>query len=187
MNDTCFKCPSLLRIAKACPATDSLASSWARAGVEAVNVVASLLSGSLAFIFFGTLLTRLRSARLLLLSAACFMAHISALGIKFLLRGHRPLGSCSESFGMPSNHAAVSVATAVIWTKMSCRYKLVCWVMAVLACFSRWWLNYHSPTQVVVGGLLGLAVGLFTTKLSHFAKEVAEVFQTQSQMEVWES
>ncbi|GIL93021.1 hypothetical protein Vretimale_15453 [Volvox reticuliferus] len=102
-----------------------------------------------------------------------------ARGLKHGLRHPRPTATCAkldlcDSYGMPSSHTQ-SIAFAFMlhlllhlrgWGGKSLGTRLIgaCEVVglgvaALLTASSRVYLGYHSIDQVVVGGLLGVAIG----------------------------
>jgi membrane-associated phospholipid phosphatase len=68
----------------------------------------------------------------------------------------RPVGSASTAFGLPSGHAQISV----VWIFVGIAIKkwwgwVLSFVLIIMIGLSRIYLGAHSPTQVVVGWILG--------------------------------
>lgn len=80
----------------------------------------------------------------------------------------------SASFSFPSGHATIAFAAAYI---LSCNHKKLKWfyyLLALLISYSRIYLGKHYPSDVIVGAMLGLLVGLISKKIanSSFAKKL---------------
>lgn len=72
---------------------------------------------------------------------------------------------CPKSFSMPSGHATSSFACAVPLWYLTREYSAAAWrlypvALAAMIAFSRLYLGVHYPTDVLVGGMLGSAIGL---------------------------
>ena len=93
------------------------------------------------------------------------------------IEGIRLILPCPKSFSMPSGHAISSFAFAVPLFYLTRKYIAPIWrlyplVLASLIAFSRIYLGVHYPTDVLVGGILGIVIGtvlsllyeLFTTE-----------------------
>jgi len=91
--------------------------------------------------------------------------------LKHLLQQIRPDGSCITSCGMPSGHAIMAIGVAtVLLCELFSRDAITGIGKALPATFvllilfpvpwSRVWLNDHSVPQVLVGSLVGMAVGV---------------------------
>jgi undecaprenyl-diphosphatase len=82
-----------------------------------------------------------------------FVAHadITAVG--------RPSGGSA----MPSGHAATAIAGAYALSLLWPGGRLLAWAVAALVLFSRMYLGVHYPTDLLVGGLAGLACAYFAT------------------------
>jgi len=65
----------------------------------------------------------------------------------------------------PSGHAAVSFACAYVIYHFNKRWGIVAYVLAGLIAFSRLYLFFHFPTDVLGGIVIGLAVGAFAVWL----------------------
>jgi undecaprenyl-diphosphatase len=62
---------------------------------------------------------------------------------------------------LPSGHAANAIAAAYTLTRLAPEGRAIFWMLAGLVAFSRVYLGVHYPTDIVAGGLLGLAVAWF--------------------------
>ena len=71
-------------------------------------------------------------------------------------------GTGGKNKSFPSNHAANSVAMAVIFSYLFKRLRIVFWVFAGIIMFSRVYIGVHYPSDVFAGALLGgiLAYGI---------------------------
>ncbi len=82
------------------------------------------------------------------------------------LEGVHLLVGCSNSFSMPSNHAANAFAFVTpffITFKDRMRYALV--VVAFFVGLSRVYVGVHYPSDVIVGGVIGVALAIFVSVL----------------------
>jgi len=62
-------------------------------------------------------------------------------------------------WSMPSNHAANIFALAVVLSYFYDRIKIPLFILASLIALSRVYVGVHYPSDVIVGGLLGYAIG----------------------------
>ena len=74
------------------------------------------------------------------------------------LKGLPPLGGAPSSLSFPSAHSTSSFAVALAMTRVDPRAK-VAFIPAVAMAAGRPYLGMHYPSDVVVGVLLGLALG----------------------------
>lgn len=73
------------------------------------------------------------------------------------------VGRASGGSAMPSGHAATAVAGAYALSLLWPGGRLLAWAVAGLVLFSRLYLGVHYPTDLLVGGLAGLACAYFAT------------------------
>lgn len=107
---------------------------------------------------------------LVLAFASLLIADLSANTIKNSIQRIRPcnalegvhlLVGCSNSFSMPSNHAANAFAFVTpffIMFKDRMRYALV--VVAFFVALSRVYVGVHYPFDIIVGGMIGTVVAI---------------------------
>ena len=63
-------------------------------------------------------------------------------------------------YSMPSGHASRSFASAVFLHPFMGRFKIFMWGLMLFVGFSRLFVGVHYPSDVLVGALVGCAVGL---------------------------
>ncbi|KAL4115218.1 hypothetical protein PRIC2_013384 [Phytophthora ramorum] len=92
--------------------------------------------------------------------------------LKKFINQPRPEGAYMTGPGMPSAHSQfmgffAAYVVVYTWKRMNSRRRLEQWftifsviTMAVLTCYSRIHLNYHSTDQVVVGAVFGVLTGV---------------------------
>jgi undecaprenyl-diphosphatase len=101
--------------------------------------------------------------------AACAALGPAAIGLNYavklvarrprpVLEGLPPLGGAPSSLSFPSAHSTSSFAVALAMTRVDPRAK-VAFIPAVAMAAGRPYLGMHYPSDVVVGVLLGLALG----------------------------
>jgi membrane-associated phospholipid phosphatase len=87
------------------------------------------------------------------------------------------LAGCGGIFGMPSSHAANHFGLATFWftvIKSTVNQKwfwLLVW--AFIICYAQVYVGVHFPGDVIVGALLGVAVGSLTSWL--FVKRMVQI------------
>lgn len=109
-----------------------------------------------------------RPALLTLLAVA--VADLAATAVKVLTDRPRPyvahpeqepLDRAALELSLPSGHAATSFAAAVVLSRFAPRWATpLLFVLAALIAWSRVYVGVHYPTDVLLGALLGAAVGL---------------------------
>jgi undecaprenyl-diphosphatase len=87
---------------------------------------------------------------------------------KLIIHRHRPfehqLGPTTTTHSFPSGHTATSFACATVLTAVAPRLRAPLYVLATLIALSRLYNGDHYPLDVVGGLVLGLLVGLATTR-----------------------
>lgn len=73
---------------------------------------------------------------------------------------------CGSAYGMPSNHAANAMALAtVIYLFFGRSVGIPVAIVAIAVAISRVYLGVHYPTDILAGGVLGVAVGWLVTAI----------------------
>ncbi|HEY0280274.1 MAG TPA: phosphatase PAP2 family protein [Solirubrobacterales bacterium] len=101
--------------------------------------------------------------------ATCAILGPAAIGLNYgiklvvkrprpVLKGLPPLGGAPSSLSFPSAHSTSSFAVATAMTRVDSRAK-VAFIPAAAMALGRPYLGMHYPSDVVVGVLLGLALG----------------------------
>ncbi len=75
------------------------------------------------------------------------------------LENVRSLVSCGHSYSMPSSHAVNNFSAATFLSALYSKYKKIFFTIAALVAFSRPYVGVHYPSDIIVGALLGVAIG----------------------------
>jgi undecaprenyl-diphosphatase len=87
-----------------------------------------------------------------------------------VLESARILVGCTNSFSMPSNHAANSFAIILAVSYMSGKWvRWIALTVALLVGFSRVYIGVHYPSDVLAGALTGIAVSILVIKFYEWA------------------
>jgi len=87
-----------------------------------------------------------------------------------VLEGARTLVGCTNSFSMPSNHAANSFAIILALSYLSGKWvRWTALTAALLVGLSRVYVGVHYPSDVLVGALIGIAVSILVIKFYEWA------------------
>ena len=78
------------------------------------------------------------------------------------------LVGCINSYSFPSSHAVNNFAAATFFTYFYPGYKYVLFIGAFLIAISRVFCGVHYPSDMLVGILIGIIVGLFIIYLWKF-------------------
>ena len=73
----------------------------------------------------------------------------------------RVYGDRPTTRSLPSGHAANAIAAAYTLTRLAPEGRAIFWTLAALVAFARVYLGVHYPTDVIAGGVLGIAVAWF--------------------------
>ncbi len=75
------------------------------------------------------------------------------------LENVRLLVSCSRTYSMPSSHAVNNFAVAAFLSALYSKYRKIFFTIATLVAFSRPYVGVHYFSDILVGALLGMAIG----------------------------
>ena len=117
-----------------------------------------------------------RDLRYGLLVLGLLLSTIANEVAKKLIKQNRPAFSHKTGYGMPSDHSQFMTFWMVsIITYFTARRVLRGWfflsfsvcnaTLTALVMYSRYYLDVHSVEQVLVGGIIGVVLGYFWTKL----------------------
>lgn len=75
------------------------------------------------------------------------------------------IGDIGNSFSFPSGHATLAFAAAYILAVHHKKWARWYYFLASLIAFSRIYLGRHYPSDVIIGAILGVLIGLCSIKL----------------------
>lgn len=132
--------------------------------LDPIMVLVSLLGLSLPFAVFGLAVYRTRRWDALAFWIALLLAELFVAGLKELIARPRPddvrlLLSISDSYSLPSGHAARTAAGATALWVLGDRYRIAFGAFAGLTALSRVYVGAHYPSDVLAGALIGGAAG----------------------------
>ena len=172
METFCKNCPKILRIMRVCPkARFSVFSEPRELLIETGAMLISILA-EFWFVFICVKFWKNRNFQNLSQILLYGGAQLAALLIKEVIKSPRPVGCCSEGFGMPSNHVTGIAAVFIFWIlnnygisgKKIIAKKAILLIAStiyiILLMKSRVYLNYHSWDQVITGLFFGLFLGI---------------------------
>ena len=162
MHEFCQDCSWILKLFKACPRGPIDISSMHPALLEIIMVILSIGTDLAIFFVFFCFLKAKNKKFWGFLTAVGVAAHGACLILKRIFKDPRPNLSCSKSFGFPSNHSAFSASQIIFSTLELARFKgtnlvyiSLGWIIFFGILLSRYFLHYHSITQIVAGSILG--------------------------------
>ena len=92
-----------------------------------------------------------------------------------------PKGMAGGRFGFVSSHAANTFAVAAFLTPVLCNYRpwlgIVLYLWAFISSYSRIYLGFHYPGDILCGAILGILIGLILWR----------VFQLVVVRKIWKS
>ncbi len=106
---------------------------------------------------------------LLSLTGGVLLADFAGAQIKSAVGRPRPchvfevwnvIGGCGGAFSMPSNHVLNTAAAAGFLQVLYPKSGWIMWPLVAVQAFSRMFVAAHYPTDVLVGGLIGSAMGV---------------------------
>ena len=82
---------------------------------------------------------------------------------------HLPKGLAGGKYGFVSSHAANTFGVATFLTPVLKKYRhwtaIVLFLWAVISSYSRIYIGYHYPSDILCGAILGVLIGLIFCKL----------------------
>jgi undecaprenyl-diphosphatase len=67
--------------------------------------------------------------------------------------------TCDVGYSMPSGHSLISFASATYLSPKAGKFKPLVWIFAITVSLSRIVIGVHFPSDVLVGALIGCAIG----------------------------
>lgn len=82
----------------------------------------------------------------------------------FVMESATPL-TLAFTYSFPSTHATIAFACAVLFSHKEPRLRVLFYILASTIAFSRVYLGYHYPIDILAGALLGWGIGTTITIL----------------------
>jgi len=173
LGEHCGSCLTLLKGLESCPRTHIFENGeLLEVGLELIWVLSSVIPYLISVAILVHAFTK-KTSRGFLILTNLLLQQIMCAVLKKYIQQHRPIGACSTTYGYPSSHSGFTASLAV-WlileailihekahfksakTYAHMRNAFVCF--APLIPISRYFLNYHSLEQIVVGIIVGTMV-----------------------------
>lgn len=90
------------------------------------------------------------------------------------LEGVRLLVDCGSGFSFPSSHAVNNFAGAFVISYFYRKQKWFWFSFASLIALSRPYVGVHYPSDVLVGGIIGVGIGFITTSSWRYVTKYVE-------------
>jgi len=134
----------------------------------------------IAFVLF--LIKKYRRSSLMLFAAVGGSGFVCRIILKPLFERERPFNALDielftrapTSYSLPSTHAAMAIAAAVVLLTVNRRWGLAALLLAFLVGFSRVYLMVHYVSDVLAGFAVGAVVALLAVFIIHKLSEFAE-------------
>ena len=88
---------------------------------------------------------------------------------------HLPKGLAGGKYGFVSSHATNTFAIAAFLTPVFREYRpwpaIVLFLWAIISSYSRIYIGYHYPGDIIVGSILGILIGLVFWKVFGFVQK----------------
>jgi membrane-associated phospholipid phosphatase len=179
--DCSVYCPYIIKQMNACPRKEIDFSRFTLSSnlFELFMVFLSVTPYILSFLHFITTAyyKTIRSAMvLIMLYSQTFAIKV----VKDIFQDPRPNFKCNNQYGNPSNHSTF-FASLVVWNIMEyiflearARYsnsnlKTTLFIITPMVCYSRYYLRYHSVSQIVNGVILGSFISVFWFLFTDYA------------------
>lgn len=143
---------------------------------KVMPIVTALGDLGIIWVVIGALLIRnldYRKTGVMIFLALILTTIIGEGIIKHIVKRKRPTICISDSilivkpstYSFPSGHTASSFAVSAIFLNNSSIASGTIITIAILIAFSRLYLNVHYPSDVIAGGIIGLACGMLVAIL----------------------
>lgn len=79
------------------------------------------------------------------------------------------LGTIEKNYSFPSNHSVTAFMMAALLSKDFKKYTLF-YSLAGIVAFSRIYIGVHYPSDVIVGAIIGVVIGLFLNRTMYYVR-----------------